>query len=95
LNANAKEYIGVSDILRKYQITLNLTSLMVCDTLFFCVLGPILMTGLFEPKAIAQAITLGLGWPFVIRGIINSTQVPPVRERQDSPPTVRPAQGEG
>jgi hypothetical protein len=74
LNANSREYVGVSDILKRYQINLTLAKLMACDTLFFCLLGPVLMVGIYEPKAVAQAITLGLGWPFVIRGIINRAQ---------------------
>jgi hypothetical protein len=97
LNANAKEYVGVSDILKKYNIAMSYGKLMVCDTLFFCVLGPLLMTGLYDPQAVAQAITLGLGWPFVIRGIISTTQVraPSIDAQQDkSPPQVKPA-GDG
>jgi hypothetical protein len=74
LNARAPEYVGVSDILEKYDLSLSLTNLMVCDVIFFCVLGPVLMTGLYDPKAIPQAITLGLSWSFVIRGILNTAQ---------------------
>ena len=55
LNANAKEYVGVSDILKRYDMALTYGKLMVCDALFFCLLGPLLNPNGSSPGSAGEA----------------------------------------
>jgi hypothetical protein len=70
-NAKAKEYIGVSDVFSRYKVKIGPVTLLFVDVVFFCILGPIIVMGMYQPAAVYQAVSLGLGWPFVVRGALR------------------------
>ena len=68
LNVRSPMYIGVREVLDKYSIDANNWIVFGLDLIFFCFLGPIIMIAMYHPGEIYQAISLGIGWPFVIQG---------------------------
>ena len=79
LNATHPDYEGIRGVFRKYGregVSLWLT--VPLDLLLFVVLGPLIVTAAYDPIAVFQGITLGIGWPLVIRGAVsNITRQPP------------------
>ncbi|TBF43453.1 hypothetical protein ELG72_33330 (plasmid) [Rhizobium leguminosarum] len=72
LNINAADYAGIGSVLEKYGIVLRPGWLLLGDVAFYALFGPLLVIGMYEPRVTLQAITLGLGWPFVVRGVITT-----------------------
>ena len=71
LNATHPEYEGIRAVFKRYgKVNVPLYITVPLDLLFFLLLGPIIVTAAYVPAAVFQGMTLGLGWPLVIRGAV-------------------------
>lgn len=75
LNVKSPNYEGTKPLLERHGFTrVSGWVTISLDLLFFVGLGPVLVTAMYAPEAVVQGATLGLGWPFMIRGAIASLQ---------------------
>jgi hypothetical protein len=69
LNARDQGYVGISAVFERYGVTrVPFLVWLLLDIAFFIGVGPLVVTAAYAPAGLFQAITLGLGWPLVIRG---------------------------
>jgi hypothetical protein len=70
-NARSADYEGIKSVLERHGFSsVPGWVTMPLDLAFFAVLGPIIVTGVYGPQELFQGVTLGAGWPLVIRGAI-------------------------
>jgi hypothetical protein len=73
INATHPDYQGIRAVFARYTNTaVSLWITIPLDLLFFLVLGPLIVTAAYAPAGVFQGVTLGLGWPLVIRGAVSN-----------------------
>lgn len=79
INASHPDYQGIRAVFARYTNTaVSLWITIPLDLLFFLGLGPLIVTAAYAPAGVFQGVTLGLGWPLVIRGAVsNLNRSPP------------------
>jgi len=71
MNARSGNYEGIKAVLEKHGFTSVPGWITIpFDVVFFAFIGPIIVTAAYLPQELFQGITLGLGWPLVIRGVV-------------------------
>ena len=73
INATHPDYQGIRAVFARYTNTVvSLWITIPLDLLFFLGLGPLIVTAAYAPTGVFQGVTLGLGWPLVIRGAASN-----------------------
>jgi hypothetical protein len=73
INATHPDYEGIRAVFSRYgRKTVTLWITMPLDLVFFALLGPLIVTAAYAPAGVFQGVTLGLGWPLVIRGAVSN-----------------------
>lgn len=78
------EQTSVGDLLKRYNLRLSDVYIFIIDIIIYCLLGPIIVFSMYNPVVVIQAVTLGIGWPLVVRGLTKSMPAPTAQNQSES-----------